>query len=171
MPGTGRGIRRYTCARRWIYTCVYIAATRKWDCGDATREKERRRAAGRERRAKRRWRKSRGETRVKDEDTGVARASLARILISSTAHQPLAESRSFAYFISRSAKRGVSWHGMAHLRTRLRRIGRLQSSIFLRPPRRPPSCISSARSSHSSLLARLSRKMDASIIECHEIKR
>lgn len=58
-----------------------------------------------------------GETRVKDEDTGVARASLARILISSTAHQPLAESRSFAHFISRPAKRGVSWHGMAHLRT------------------------------------------------------
>lgn len=41
MPGTGRGIRRYTCARRWIYTCVYIAATRKWDRGGATREKER----------------------------------------------------------------------------------------------------------------------------------
>lgn len=58
-----------------------------------------------------------GETRVKDEDTGVARASLARILISSTAHQPLAESRSFAHFISRPAKRGVPWHGMAHLRT------------------------------------------------------
>jgi len=98
-----------------------------------------------------------GETRVKDEDTGVARASLARILISSTAHQPLAESRSFAHFISRPAKRGVSWHGMAHLRTyrrrRLRQIGKLHSLTLLR------STSTFLRlCSYSSLLARLSRK-------------
>lgn len=43
------------------------------------------------------------ETRVKDEDEDRGwRVSLARILISSTAHQPLAESRSFAHFISRA---------------------------------------------------------------------
>lgn len=127
MGTTGRGIRRYTCARRWIYTCVYIAATRKWDCdGGGRREKERdgERAsrgvvderAGREEQNDGGARAAdTGETRVKDEDTGVARASLARILISSTAHQPLAESRSFAHFISRPAKRGASWRGMARI--------------------------------------------------------
>lgn len=40
MLGAGRDVRRYTCARRWIYTCVYIAATRKWDRGRDERQRE-----------------------------------------------------------------------------------------------------------------------------------
>lgn len=59
------------------------------------------------------------------------REPLARILISSTAHQPLAKSRSFAHFISRPAKRGA-----AHLRAgrrRLRQIGKLYSLTLLPP--------------------------------------
>lgn len=95
-----------------------------------------------------------GETRVKDEDMGVARASLARILISSTAHISLSPN----LVRSRTSSPGslnvaCPGHGMAHLRTyprrRLRQIGKPYSLTLLR---------ATSFRSHSSLLARLSRK-------------
>lgn len=173
-PGPAAVYVEGTRVRRWIYTCVYIAATRKWDCGGATRWREKdgaeqgwltsEREEGAERGEKNkttcvpREAADTGETRVKDEDAGVARASLARILISSTAHQPLAESRSFAHFIFRSAKRGLGRHGGIYARRRLRQIGKLRSLTLL-PGRRPPSRVSLMLLRSSS-----SRKRAASIV-------
>ena len=76
----------------------------------------------------------------------MARASLARILISSTAHQPLAESRSFAHFISRPAKRGVCpgtvWRTYAPTDDACGKLANCTSLTLLRGGRRPPSCVS-----------------------------
>lgn len=118
-------------------------------------------------------RKSRGhggETRVKDEDTGGgergwrARAReprLARILISSTAHQPLAESRSFAHFISRPAERGGE---PTHRRRRLRQIGKLQGATL--PP--ATSTFPCSMSRNRRCLARSSRKsVDIDVLRFH----
>jgi len=61
------------------------------------------------------------------------RAARARILISSTAHQPLAESRSFAHFISRAE----TWRAAANLRTVDDACGKLANCTVRSSP--PPS--------------------------------